>query len=364
VLHVLKSSGQLKHINTIGHLEPHKRTHTGEKPYKCDWPGCNGVFSESGTLKTHKRTHTGEKNYKCDWSGCNDAFSESGHLKTHKRTHTDEKPYECPVCGTCFSQRGNLSRHLKRHEEQSTYAHACGMVDSGTQHWNSYEDGLQCTNRCQTPQKLDWHIQRNHTEEGIAKKFESERKMATLFNKHKIAYEHDWANLVKHADCKALKRYFTGKSSRPDFRLIILGVLLRAIVLVGNDEFAHRRYACDFDRTLKITSALEAVTEFAGLPVIYIRFNPHFYTVDGVFFDPDLPTRHQALLDVLAQLESGDIQLVNPTGLNLIYMYYDQVTEQGQQGAEALTVFAECDEVNKEFAACLAPCVTAIYPQP
>jgi hypothetical protein len=65
----------------------------------------------------------------------------------------------------------------------------------------------------------------------------------------------------------------------------------------------------------------------------------------------------------LVQLEFGGIQLVNPTGLNLIYMYYDRVIEQGKQGVEALTVFAECDEVNEEFAACLAPCVAAIHPQ-
>lgn len=69
----------------------------GERPFKCNVPGCDRSFTTSNIRKVHVRTHTGERPYECTEPGCGRAFASATNFKNHMRIHSGEKPYICTV---------------------------------------------------------------------------------------------------------------------------------------------------------------------------------------------------------------------------------------------------------------------------
>ncbi|ORZ01045.1 hypothetical protein BCR43DRAFT_406057, partial [Syncephalastrum racemosum] len=55
------------------------------KRFICDY--CTRSFPKPSALKIHIYTHTGEKPYSCDKPGCNKAFSCASNLRRHLKTH-------------------------------------------------------------------------------------------------------------------------------------------------------------------------------------------------------------------------------------------------------------------------------------
>ena len=53
--------------------------------------------------------------YHCPYPGCNYETNRSAHLKRHERTHTKERPYKCQFCDYCASRSDHLRRHYKVH---------------------------------------------------------------------------------------------------------------------------------------------------------------------------------------------------------------------------------------------------------
>ena len=71
--------------------------------------GVRAAPSTTGTIAS------GQAKYECAW--CGKRFSRPSSLKIHHHSHTGEKPFVCnePGCGRSFSVQSNLRRHQKCH---------------------------------------------------------------------------------------------------------------------------------------------------------------------------------------------------------------------------------------------------------
>src|SRR3989344_5143815 len=189
-------------------LVSHKRTHTGEKPHKCN--ECDYKCTQAGNLKDHKRTHTGEKPYKCN--ECDFACTQAGNLVTHKRSHTGEKPYKCDVCDFACITSGHLVTHKRTHTGEKP--HKCN----------------ECDYKCTQAGTLAKHKQCWHTVDGIQRKKNRENALMEYIKEH---YTVDREQQINNSCFESQKKF-----ARVD------GVIYLAnlTVIVEGDENQHKFY--------------------------------------------------------------------------------------------------------------------------
>ena len=337
--------------------------HLGIKNHACN--RCDMRFAEKVNLTFHVKTmHLGLKDHMCNQ--CKMRFTRKESLTVHVKTiHLGEKPHKCIECGKLFTQLQSLRRHVDSHEVAKSWMFVCTFAEGKIHTEDGSSDGILCGVRCRTQWILDYHVQASHTDEGLRSKYKSEAKLAAFLDSKGCHYDRDRVNHVSLM-CKP-ELNLTGSRCFPDFFLLWLSAMLKANVILGNDENGHRRYPCDLRRTLEMATAISAASDNYGMKLLYVRFNPHFYTVDGVVRDRPLAALHEEMWKVLEGLTAES--LIH-NGLNLIYINYDQISAPATENKPTelwrrLQLFthldAHPDDENSEMALLLRDLVIGVY---
>lgn len=55
----------------------------------------------------------GEKPFQCEFEGCDRRFANSSDRKKHMHVHTSDKPYLCKMCDKSYTHPSSLRKHMK-----------------------------------------------------------------------------------------------------------------------------------------------------------------------------------------------------------------------------------------------------------
>ncbi|KAK1160019.1 POZ-, AT hook-, and zinc finger-containing protein 1-like isoform X1 [Acipenser oxyrinchus oxyrinchus] len=178
-----------KVFRDVYHLNRHKLSHSGEKPYAC--PVCGLRFKRKDRMSYHVRSHDGSvgKPYVCQT--CGKGFSRPDHLNGHiKQVHTSERPHKCQVeevkghgsndcnafcvnllktCNASFATRDRLRSHLACHEDKIP-CQVCGKFLRAaymTDHLKKHSEGPHnycniCNKGFSTASYLKVHVKSHH----------------------------------------------------------------------------------------------------------------------------------------------------------------------------------------------------------
>ncbi|XP_009318681.1 PREDICTED: zinc finger protein ZIC 1-like [Pygoscelis adeliae] len=87
--------------------------------------------SAAGPAPQYLRCGVREKPFKCEFEGCDRRFANSSDRKKHMHVHTSDKPYLCKMCDKSYTHPSSLRKHMKVHESSSQGSQPSPAASSG-----------------------------------------------------------------------------------------------------------------------------------------------------------------------------------------------------------------------------------------
>ena len=186
------------------------------------------------------------------------SLRKKNYLVQHQlRVHSDQRPFECTECNKTFKIKKDLHIHLVLHRPDKDLK----CPDENCPYESCYKRYIRL------------HYNRIHTEEGMLRQKKQEEKIAKQLTKHSISFAREHS--ISFSCISDANKY-----ARIDFVIEING----GIIFLEVDEHQHRfgyySVNCDLKRMSYVMESL--VYSGNTLPILWLRYNPNAYSVNGI----------------------------------------------------------------------------------
>ena len=253
-------------------------------------------------MKQHEETHVTHKPYGCRY--CTKRFTRLQVYKQHEQRHVPEKPYRCRFCTYTFVTPFEWTRHEQRHSNTRLRRH-------------KYEEARVCMFLSERGVTLQREMRVDFLIEPMSSSFPSSTS----------------------GDCKGNTSSTTTATTFCKIDIVLN--LPQAWVLWEVDEEQHQniRYTLprEMSRMKRASCSLQQNPWYNQKPLVWIRFNPHAFTVNG---KKSIRWLHRQRLERVWSF----LQDFKPTQpVSVVYCFYDSIEGTNQVSEPVIRFSADMD---------------------